>query len=132
MLNGSNLCCEYLLACVITGSKCMFSEEQLARPCNNYRSTGIRIQLLSSTLPIGDNVLRTRNKNETLPVKRKRSCVNTVSIYIFAIFPKFGSNRFIEYVFRIGNGISQNSMHIVNVNRFNGCSIDKHAADIVE
>ena len=37
----------------------MFSREQHERPCNNYRSTGIRIPLLSVTTPIDGNVGRT-------------------------------------------------------------------------
>lgn len=37
----------------------MFLEEQHARPCNNYRSTGIQIRLLSVMFPIHGNVERT-------------------------------------------------------------------------
>lgn len=37
----------------------MISREPHARPCNNYRSTGTRIPLLSVTIPTDGNVERT-------------------------------------------------------------------------
>lgn len=58
-LLSANLCCWYLSACAIIGSECMFSKEQHECPCKNYKSTGILIPLLSSTIPIDDNVEHT-------------------------------------------------------------------------
>lgn len=74
----------------------MFLEEQHARPCNNYRSTGIQIRLLSVMFPIHGNVERTGSELEweIMKVIGSLLSIQTLGISIlngdlhFSLFPR--------------------------------------------